>query len=127
MPNYFDSMLERMLMGANPNELSHNELFGARRAASEMEDQRLRGMLGSRRERREGEPTGSYAATRFPGIEHRIWAEEQGFMPRGFSWNNLAGEKPQDYQNRLRRQRNWAGGQRGTLGMSPTDMGFGRR
>jgi hypothetical protein len=121
--NYFDTLLAQLL---NSGAFGPTERSGAASIASEAEDAMLRRQLGSKRktERGQGGPPGNYSLGKFPGMEHQIWAQESGFLPKGYSWRSMLDESPQERQMRERQQQQWAGYQRQLLGMAPGGRRF---
>ncbi len=102
--------------------------------ASLKEDQALRGALGSSRKLREGEniPGGSYALAKYPGMDMDLWIADAGGVPRGYGIQSFMGETPQERQERMQKQKEWANAQRAAVGMNQipwgTDAyGMGRR
>ena len=123
---FFDMLLQQMMQetgiapyNTNPTERGMEQKL--RGIAGEKEDQALRGALGGSRklERGQGGPPGSYAGAKFPGMEHQLWAQESGFLPKGFSWRSMLDESPQERQMREGQQQQWAAQQRRMLGMPP--------
>lgn len=136
MTNYRDIMLQQMLeqllfpngtttedkegniTNNAPRNLSSNEQRGARMGASEMEDARLRGLLGSSRSMRKGErlPRGSYALAEYPGLQFDIWNAASGSNPRGGLYAPIAPGSEADLKIQEMRKK-WAANQ---AAMMPT-------
>ena len=81
MGNSYFNMLFKNLMGTG--DYSRNEDASARGDASELEDERLRGLMGSSRKLRKGEsmPTGAYSLADHPGLRPAVWQAETGNAP----------------------------------------------
>jgi hypothetical protein len=62
-------------------------------------------------------PRGAYAMAKFPGIEHQIWAQESGFLPKGYHWSSYLNETPEEKLKREKAQKEWAMRQKQMLGM----------
>jgi len=118
MDNYFDSLVRNIMQsgmyGGRPNA---NML--ASMDASQMEDARLRGMMGSSRKRQEGERAGEYAMAKYPGLDFDIWSMEHGFTP----WHGTF-ENKQQKQDREQKSRMWAQRQRQMLDTIPGPWGY---
>lgn len=113
----------------DPKYLSPYDRRDLEAQASVNEDEALRYALGSKRKRKENDrrQLGNTSLAKYPGIEHQIWSQEAGFMPKGYSWRNLAGEDEDDFRDRQKKQRHWAIGQRLAVGMPGSGINRLRR
>jgi hypothetical protein len=94
----------------------------ARSGASAIEDEMLRGLLGSSRKKRKGEalPQGSYALAKYPELWKAVQWAKTGNLPGGLGGSEkmwLKEAQDRDLQERNSQQRrNWAGMQARLLG-----------
>ena len=117
-PNFFDTMVREIMIGMDTGQ---RDLGAARSMAGELEDEKLRGALGSSRKMRKGEklPSGSYSLARYPGIDHDVWAMERGFLP----WHGTQ-ESGKQRDVREEQQRIWAMRQKQMLDTIPGPWGY---
>ena len=105
--NYYDALLEQlMLPGDGWSDRQYNR--GMRQQASGMEDERLRGLLGSKRKRRRGDqtPEGAYTSVRNPFTWLAAQQAIGGAPARRFGAVDIW-SSPQERQAEMGRNRNW--------------------
>lgn len=116
-PSYYDVMLARLL---GTGAFGTTDQAAARTRASEMEDAMLRYRLGSKRERRRGEPGGAYAMANYPGLGFAIEGASSGLTPYGSGGIGLwlqEAQDPQAAQRGAQERMKWAEMQRKILGI----------
>jgi hypothetical protein len=111
-----------MVYGAAQQYAGPNEDALARSGASAIEDEMLRGLLGSSRKKREGEAMsqGSYALAKYPELWKAVqWAKTGNLPGGGGSSEKMWLKEAQDSELRDRnsqQRRNWAEMQARLLG-----------
>ena len=116
-PSYFDKILRDIIAGGQGTQGWQEDYI----MASEAENAKLRGALGSSRKMKKGEklPEGSFSLARYPGIDHDVWAMERGFLP----WHGTQ-ETRNQRKEREEKQRIWAQRQQQMLDTIPGPWGY---
>lgn len=118
MSNYYDDMLS-MLLGSGA--FGPNQQATARTMASESEDERLRGLLGSKRKlgKREQMPSGAYALAEYPELRNAVDWARTGNLPGGSATIQLWLKEQNDPQLRaenMNKRKQWAARQGQLMG-----------
>ena len=130
MSNYYDNVLAQLLATGAFDTGSLHQGALARGMASESEDEMLRGRLGSRRKRREGEPPGSFALANYPGLMNAVNWAATGNLPGGSATIGQWMAEQQDPQLAARgrqKRMDWAKRQRELLGLGGSAQDLLRR
>lgn len=115
--NYYDALLEQLMVpGGGWSDRQYNR--GMQQQASEMEDERLRGLLGSKRKRRRGDqtPEGSYTAVFDPRTMLATERARMGLRHNPYGTVDIrSGDDPRFMQEQ-EHWRRWAEQQRSVWG-----------
>ena len=120
MPDYYDDMLAQIMWGQQNNQIPGNSKH-AKMSASEMEDRKLRELLGGRRKRRRGEmiPEGAYSLADHEFLGSAIDWARTGNTPGGSAhiglWLKEQGDRRLRDENSKKRKE-WAAIQQRLIG-----------
>ena len=141
MSNYYDDMLAQIMWdqiypqghyrkvknqyGAewdvenDPMYQGPNARRGAKMQASQAEDEKLRGLLGSSRARRRGEQQGAYALAEYPELRNAVDWARTGELPGGSATIQLwlkEQSNPQLRAENMNKRKQWAARQGQLMG-----------